>query len=110
MPKSLTFLLFYTNIKKHILKKERMVPMKKLAPSVTQRDKKGRKFMNTVGAAYNKAGLSEEEAENINKTPGLTDLVANFIAQNRLSKTHTSNKPPFSSSSALDCSDLIGIL
>lgn len=59
---------------------------KTLAPSrvVTARDSKGRKFMEIVEAAYNKAGLSEEEAQAVNQTPGLGDLIARFIAENRI--------------------------
>jgi hypothetical protein len=33
-----------------------------LAPSVTHRDPKGRKFVSIVETAYDKAGLSDEEA------------------------------------------------
>lgn len=55
-----------------------------LAPSpVTVRDPKGTKFLSVVEAAYNKAGLSEEEAQRVNDTPGLADLIGNFIADNR---------------------------
>jgi hypothetical protein len=62
-----------------------MAPMKTLAPSkVTARDPKGLKFVSIVEAAYNKAGLSEEEAQRVNNKPGLADLVSNFIAENRL--------------------------
>lgn len=57
---------------------------KTLAPSsVTARDSKGRKFISIVESAYNKAGLSEEEAQRVNNTPGLADLVGTFIAKNR---------------------------
>ena len=56
---------------------------KTLAPSVTARDPKGLKFISIVEAAYNKAGLSEEEAQRVNDTPGLADLIAGFIAENR---------------------------
>ena len=35
---------------------------KTLAPSVTTRDPKGLKFISIVEAAYNKAGLTMEEA------------------------------------------------
>jgi len=60
---------------------------KALAPSnpVTTRDRKGRKFISVVENAYNKAGLSEGEAQKVNDTPGLADIVGNFIAENRLS-------------------------
>ena len=64
---------------------ERMAPMSTtLAPSrVTARDPKGLKLMSVVEAAYNKAGLTEEEAQRVNDTPGLADVVAEFIGQNR---------------------------
>lgn len=57
-----------------------------LAPSrtVTARDPKGLKFVSIVEAAYNKAGLSEDEAQRVNDTAGLADLIGNFIADNRL--------------------------
>jgi hypothetical protein len=60
-----------------------------LAPSrtvtvVTARDPKGLKFVSIVEAAYNKAGLSEDEAQRVNDTPGLADLIGTFIADNRL--------------------------
>ncbi len=58
---------------------------KTLAPSVTTRDKKGLKFMSVVDAAYNKAGLSEDEAQRVNDTPGLGNLVSKFIADSRFS-------------------------
>lgn len=63
--------------------------MNTLAPSatVTTRDSKGRKFLEIVEAAYNKAELSEEEAQRVNNTPGLSDLVGNFIAGNRHPET-----------------------
>jgi hypothetical protein len=54
-----------------------------LAPPVTTRDPKGLKFVSIVEAAYNKAGLSEEEAQRVNDTPGLSELVGSFIAENR---------------------------
>lgn len=54
-----------------------------LAPSVTQRDPKGLKLMTIVGSAYDKAKLSEEEAQRVNEAPGLSDLVDQFIAENR---------------------------
>lgn len=59
---------------------------KALAPSasVTHRDPKGLKFISIVEAAYNKAGLNEEEAQRVNDTPGLADLIAEFIVENRL--------------------------
>ena len=60
-----------------------------LAPSrtasvVTARDPKGTKFVSIVEAAYNKAGLSEDEAQRVNDTAGLADLIGTFIADNRL--------------------------
>lgn len=60
--------------------------MKTLAPSntaVTARDAKGFKFTSIVEAAYNKAGLSEEEAQRVNDTPGLADVITGFINENR---------------------------
>lgn len=62
-----------------------MAPMSTtLAPSrVTTRDSKGLKFMAVVEAAYNKAGLTEEEAQRVNDTSGLSDVVTDFITQNR---------------------------
>jgi hypothetical protein len=39
--------------------------------------------MSIVGAQYDKAKLSEEEAQRLNDTPGLADLIAEFINQNR---------------------------
>ena len=59
---------------------------KTLAPSqsITTRDSKGQKFISVVEAAYNKAGLFEEEAQRMNDAPGLSDLIHNFIAKNRL--------------------------
>ncbi len=60
---------------------------KSLAPSiVTQRDPKGLKFMQIVGEGYDGAGLDEDEAQRVNNTKGLSDLVKKFIAENRLSK------------------------
>jgi hypothetical protein len=61
-----------------------MVPMTTLAPSVSHRDRKGRKFVSIVGSAYDKASLTENEAQRVNDTPGLAELVADFIAKNRL--------------------------
>lgn len=57
-----------------------------LAPSrsVSTRDPKGLKFVSIVEAAYNKAGLSEDEAQRVNDTAGLADLIGTFIADNRL--------------------------
>jgi len=55
-----------------------------LAPSkVTDRDPKGLKFMSVVSASYNKAGLSNEEAQRINDTPGLSGIISDFIDRNR---------------------------
>jgi hypothetical protein len=63
-----------------------------LAPSVTQRDDKGRKFMDIVGTAYDKAKLVDDEAQNVNDTPGLADLIAGFIAENRSSNKYKSEE------------------
>lgn len=60
---------------------------KTLAPSVTAvtaRDPKGLKFVSIVEAAYNKATLSDEEAQRVNDTPDLAEIVGTFIAENRL--------------------------
>lgn len=54
-----------------------------LAPSITHRDPKGRKFVSIVETAYDKADLSEEEAQRVNDTAGLADLIGGFIAENR---------------------------
>jgi hypothetical protein len=63
-----------------------MVPMSTLAPSVavTSRDPKGLKFVSIVEAQYNKAGLSEKEAQRVNDTAGLAELIAIFITENRV--------------------------
>lgn len=62
---------------------------KTLAPSkVTVRDPKGMKFVSVVEAAYNKAGLTEKEAQMVNEASGLPDLVAGFIAANRNSNKY----------------------
>lgn len=54
------------------------------AQTVTQRDPKGIGFINKVGAIYDKAGLSEDEAQLVNQAPGLSELIRNFIAENRV--------------------------
>lgn len=56
---------------------------KVLAPSVTQRYPKGTHFMRTVGDAYDKANLSEEEAQRVNEAAGLADLIGKFISDHR---------------------------
>jgi len=58
---------------------------KTLAPSsiVTSRDPKGLKFTSIPAMSYDKARLSEEEAQRLNDTPGLADLIDGFIAKNR---------------------------
>lgn len=64
---------------------------KSLAPSVapvTTRDPKGQKFISIVDAAYNKAGLSGEEAQNVNDTSGLSALISKFIADSRSPKLY----------------------
>jgi hypothetical protein len=61
-----------------------MAPMANaLAPSVTTRDPKGLKFISIVEGAYNKAGLSDDEAQNVNEAPGLADLIDEHISRNR---------------------------
>ncbi len=68
----------------NLVTKKEMAPMKKtLAPSVTTRDPKGRKFISIVETAYNKANLSNEEAQHVNDTPGLAEHIAHFISKNR---------------------------
>ena len=60
---------------------------KTLTPSakpVTVRDSKGRKFLEVVESAYNKALLNDEEAQRVNEAGGLNDLIANYIAEHRL--------------------------
>ena len=56
---------------------------KTLTPSVTVRDPKGLKFLEVAGAAYNEACLSEAEAQRVDQSPGLADLIANHIAEHR---------------------------
>lgn len=51
--------------------------------TVTVRDPKGLKFIEVVSAAYNKAKLTEPEAQRVNRALGLPDLVSQFIAQHR---------------------------
>lgn len=65
-----------------------------LAPSrtVTARDPKGLKFVSIVEAAYNKAGLSEDEAQRVNDTAGLADIIGTFIADSRLTDYHKSEE------------------
>ncbi len=59
--------------------------LKTLVPSaVTSRDPKGLEFMSIVEASYNKARLSEKEAQWVNDSPGLADLIADFISNNRV--------------------------
>ena len=61
-----------------------MAPMSEtLAPSVTSRDPKGLKLVSIVTAAYDKAWLTEEEAQRVNEAGGLADLIGKFISDNR---------------------------
>ena len=53
---------------------------------VTARDPKGLRFMEKVEAAFNKSGLTEEEAQRINEAPGLNDHIAQFIEKFRSDK------------------------
>lgn len=62
------------------------MPNKALAPSVTHRDPKGRKFIAIVETAYDRAGLTVDEAQRLNETPGLTNLILGFIAKGRRPK------------------------
>jgi hypothetical protein len=68
--------------------------MSSLAPSVSHRDPKGRKFMSITEAAYDKAGLSEDEAQRVNEAPGLSDVIAEFIAKHRVRQDFASEEVP----------------
>lgn len=61
---------------------------KTLAPSVNTRDPKGLKFVSIVESAYNKSRLTEEEAQRVNDTPGLAELIGNFISESRCPDKH----------------------
>lgn len=50
---------------------------------VTIRDPKGLQFMSILEAAYNKAGLSEDEAQRVNEAAGAGDLIMQFIEEHR---------------------------
>lgn len=71
-----------------------------LAPSntaVTNRDPKGRKFMDIVAAAYDKAGLSDGpkgEAQRINNAylGKLSDLITNFIEKCRFREDYANEE------------------
>ncbi len=70
---------------------------KSLAPkssTVTVRDPKGLKFISIVEAAYNKEKLLEAEAQRVNDTPGLSELVRNFINENRSSNKYKDEEVP----------------
>jgi len=58
---------------------------KALAPSVkvTSQDPKGCKFMSIVSQSYDKAGLTPEQAQRLNETSGLGDVVDDWIEANR---------------------------
>ena len=60
---------------------------KTLAPSsiVNHLDPKFRKPFSILEAQWDKAALSEEEAQRVNEASGLADLIAGFIAKNRSS-------------------------
>jgi hypothetical protein len=66
--------------------------VKTLAPSVTVRCRKGAKFVSIIEDAYNKAALTHEEAQRVNDTPGLADLVGGFIAKNRSSNQYANEE------------------
>lgn len=51
--------------------------------AVTTRDSKGLKFVSIVEAAYNKAVLSEDEAQCVNDAPGLSEAVRGFLDAHR---------------------------
>ena len=57
--------------------------MTALAPLITHHDPKGRKFVSIVETAYDKAGLTKVEAQRVNDAPGLSDRIAQFIAEHR---------------------------
>lgn len=68
-----------------------------LAPSsVTSRDPQGLKFISIVEAQYNKARLSPEEAQRVNDTPGLAELTASFIVENRRINRYANEEVPSS--------------
>jgi hypothetical protein len=58
-----------------------------LAPSriVNHLDPKFRKPLSILEAQWDKAALSEEEAQRVNEASGLADLIVGFIAKNRAS-------------------------
>ncbi len=68
-----------------------------LAPSITHRDTKGRKFIDIVETAYDKASLSDAEAQLVNEAPGLGNLIAKFINENRQSKQYLDEQAPSNS-------------
>lgn len=69
---------------------------KTLAPSiVTSRDRQGLKFMQICAAAYDKARLSEgEDAQRVNDTAGLADLLAEFIRNARATDKYKNEEVP----------------
>jgi hypothetical protein len=72
-----------------------MMPMSKktlTTSKVTTRDDKGRKFLRVVEDAYDKAGLSEEEAQRVNEASGLKELVEQHLAKNRTANRFVSEK------------------
>ncbi len=62
------------------MKKQKSAPS---VATVTTRDPKGLKFVSIIESAYNKAGLSDGEAQRVKDTPGLAELVSTFIGENR---------------------------
>jgi len=50
--------------------------------------------MSIVEAAYNKAGLNEKEAQRVNDTPGLSEIITNFIAENRVTDQFKDEEVP----------------
>ncbi len=72
-----------------------MSTKKTLIPSVsvvTTRDDKGRKFIEVVEAAYNKARLSDDEAQRVNEASGLKDLIEQHIIDNRASNKYANEE------------------
>ncbi len=51
--------------------------------TATARDPAGVEFVSRVAAAYDKAGLSAEEAWHVNQNFGLESLISDFIAESR---------------------------
>ena len=68
--------------------------MEESTSSVTHIDSEGRKFTSTVEAVYNRMGLTDKEAQRVNNTPGLIELIEDFIAKGRLTELFRSEEVP----------------